>query len=117
MTPENFYRRIVEPTLQYMAASPTVAIPVTDAARVLVTAIAGQESGWQHRRQLGIGDKPCAFLDVEGFYTPLMGMIDHMIAEKFLPAAHRDGVVVEGDPIAMINKLINFQPVTVAKWL
>ena len=32
-------------------------------------------------RQLGIGDKPCAFLDVEGFYTPLMGMIDRMLDE------------------------------------
>src|SRR5690606_6509747 len=25
-------------------------------------------------RQLGIGNKPCAFLDVDGFYEPLIGM-------------------------------------------
>ena len=29
-------------------------------------------------RQLGIGEKPCAFLDVDGFYAPLIGMIDRM---------------------------------------
>lgn len=53
MTPELFFTRIVEPTLQYMAASPTVAIPVTDNARVLVMTIAGQESHWKNRRQIG----------------------------------------------------------------
>ena len=31
-------------------------------------------------RQLGIGDRPCAFLDVDGFYAPLMAMIDRMVA-------------------------------------
>ena len=35
-------------------------------------------------RQLGIGDKPCAFLDVDGFYAPLIGMIDRMVEERFL---------------------------------
>lgn len=42
-------------------------------------------------RQLGIGNKPCAFLDIEGFYAPLIGMIDRMVEERF-PAsgpAHR----------------------------
>jgi hypothetical protein len=53
MTPENFFARIVEPTLQYMAAAPGIAIPVSDAARVLVMTIAGQESGWKERRQIG----------------------------------------------------------------
>lgn len=53
MTPDAFRARIVEPTLQYMAASPGIAIPVTDAARVLVMTIAGQESRWTHRRQIG----------------------------------------------------------------
>lgn len=35
-------------------------------------------------RQLGIGNKPCAFLDIEGFYAPLIGMIDRMVEERFL---------------------------------
>ena len=46
-----------------------------------------------------------------------MGMIDHMIAEKFLPPQHREGIVVEADPIAMIDKLVTFQPISVPKWL
>ena len=37
-------------------------------------------------RQLGIGDKPCAFLDVDGFYAPLIAMLDRMVEERFLHA-------------------------------
>ncbi|MCW5737025.1 MAG: hypothetical protein KIS73_23065 [Enhydrobacter sp.] len=53
MTPDDFYLRIVEPTLHWMAAAPGIAIPATDRARVLLMAIAGQESGWTARRQIG----------------------------------------------------------------
>ena len=40
---------------------------VTGAGRVYT-------SGNNGYGQLGIGNKPCAFLDVEGFYAPLIGM-------------------------------------------
>src|SRR5690606_27403060 len=40
-------------------------------------------------RQLGIGNKPGAFLDIEGFYAPLIGMIDRMVEERFLHPAQR----------------------------
>ena len=40
-------------------------------------------------RQLGIGNKPCAFLDVDGFYAPLIGMIDRMVEERFLHPEQR----------------------------
>ena len=39
-------------------------------------------------RQLGLGDKPCAFLDVDGYYAPLMAMLDRMRSEGFLRAEH-----------------------------
>lgn len=53
MTPDIFHTRIVEPTLHWMAAAPGIAIPASDSARVLVMAIAGQESRWSARRQIG----------------------------------------------------------------
>lgn len=55
MNPDSFYTRIVAPTLDYMAASPSINVPVSASARVLVMAIAGQEGRWKHRRQVGIG--------------------------------------------------------------
>ena len=39
-------------------------------------------------RQLGLGDKPCAFLDVDGYYAPLMAMLGRMLAEGFLREEH-----------------------------
>lgn len=53
MTPDAFYTRIVAPTLDYMAASPSINVPVSSTARVLLMAIAGQESRWAARRQIG----------------------------------------------------------------
>ncbi len=40
-------------------------------------------------RQLGLGDKPCGFLDVAGFYAPLIAMLDRMVEQGFLRAEHR----------------------------
>ncbi|MDO5609701.1 MAG: TIGR00730 family Rossman fold protein [Pseudomonadota bacterium] len=41
-------------------------------------------------RQLGLGNKPCAFLDVNGYWQPLMAMLDTMLAEGFLHPAQRN---------------------------
>jgi uncharacterized protein (TIGR00730 family) len=40
-------------------------------------------------RQLGFGDKPCALLDVDGFYSPLVDMMDRMVDRGFVPANDR----------------------------
>lgn len=53
MIPNIFFVRVVEPTLRFMDAAPGINIPVRDSARVLVMAIAGQESRWSYRRQIG----------------------------------------------------------------
>ncbi len=67
--------------------------------------------------QLGEFDKPAGLFDIEGYYQPFMGFIDHMIAQGFLPAAHRQGIVVEPDPARLIDGLTAFERVTVPKWL
>jgi len=43
-------------------------------------------------RQLGLGDKPCAFLDVDDYYAPLMAMLDRMLQQGFLREEHRSGL-------------------------
>ncbi|CAN5191428.1 hypothetical protein BH10PSE6_BH10PSE6_16850 [soil metagenome] len=53
MTPDIFFSRIVEPTLKWMDASPSISIPLRPGAQVLVMTIAGQESRWKERRQIG----------------------------------------------------------------
>ena len=68
-------------------------------------------------RQLGIGDKPCAFLDVEGFYTPLMGMIDRMVAERFLHPEQRNDLWHGDDLDAMVAWMRAYTPAQADMWM
>lgn len=67
--------------------------------------------------QLGDLDKPLGLLDTGGFWAPFMAFVDHMIAEGFLPAAHRAALVVEEDPARMLDRLAEYETVTVPKWM
>ncbi|MEM6712195.1 MAG: TIGR00730 family Rossman fold protein [Pseudomonadota bacterium] len=67
--------------------------------------------------QLGEIDKPAGLFSVGGYYKPFMAFIDHMIAQRFLPAAHRSSIVVENNPAALIEGLRTFEKVTVPKWI
>lgn len=68
-------------------------------------------------RQLGIGDKPCAFLDVEGFYAPLMGMIDRMVEERFLHPEQRADLWHGDDIDAMVAWMRAYSPAHADKWM
>ncbi|MDB5649645.1 MAG: putative lysine decarboxylase family protein [Hyphomicrobiales bacterium] len=67
--------------------------------------------------QLGDIDKPAGLFDVAGYYQPFIGFIDHMIEQRFLPAAHRASIVVDGDPESLVAGLRSFERVNVPKWL
>ena len=68
-------------------------------------------------RQLGIGNKPCAFLDVDGFYAPLIGMIDRMVEERFLHAEQRTDLWHGEDLGAMLEWMRAYQPAQASKWI
>jgi uncharacterized protein (TIGR00730 family) len=61
--------------------------------------------------------KPLGLLNAGRFYDPLLAFIDHMIAEQFLPATHRDMVIVDSDAQTLLARLGQFRPVTAQKWL
>jgi uncharacterized protein (TIGR00730 family) len=61
-------------------------------------------------RQLGLGDKPCALLDVDGFYTPMVAMLDRMVETGFVPAAHRNDLWHGEDIGALLHWLRDNQP-------
>jgi uncharacterized protein (TIGR00730 family) len=67
--------------------------------------------------QLGIHAKPVAVLDAAGFYAGLTGFLDHMVAQGFLRAAHRATLLAESDPRVLLDRLEEYEPVRVAKWL
>lgn len=68
-------------------------------------------------RQLGIGNKPCAFLDMDGFYAPLIGMIDRMVEERFLHAAQRADLWYGEDIGQMLAWMQAYTPAQASKWI
>lgn len=68
-------------------------------------------------RQLGLGDKPCAFLDVDGFWQPLVAMLDHMVAERFVHPAQRADLWHGDDAGAMLAWMRAYEPARAQKWL
>jgi uncharacterized protein (TIGR00730 family) len=68
-------------------------------------------------RQLGLGDKPCAFFDIDGFYAPLMAMLDRMVAERFLHPDQRTDLWHGDDIDALFGWLQNYKPAQASKWM
>ena len=67
--------------------------------------------------QLGIHRKPCALLNVAGFYDYLLAMFDAATAENFIADDHRR-LVLNADNIEKLYELmINFRPPAIEKWL
>ncbi len=68
-------------------------------------------------RQLGLGDKPCAFLDVDGFYAPLLAMLDRMVDERFLHADQRRDLWHGEDIDGLFAWMRAYEPAHANKWL
>jgi uncharacterized protein (TIGR00730 family) len=67
--------------------------------------------------QLGFHRKPCGVLDVDGYYGPLHGLLEHAVREGFLHEAHRRMVLFETDPGALLDRMVAYEPPTVPRWI
>lgn len=67
--------------------------------------------------QLSEIDKPIGLLNTDGFYTPFLAFIDHMVQTRFLPEAHRQSISVDADACTLVDKLHDYTRVKVPKWL
>lgn len=68
-------------------------------------------------RQLGLGKKPCAFLDVAGFWDPLMAMLDRMVAARFLHPEQRRDMWHGGEIDDLLRWMRGYVPAQADKWL
>ena len=60
--------------------------------------------------QLGLHSKPCALLDVAGFWDPLLAMIDTSVAEGFVPANHVDLILSDDDVDRLLDRMAVYVP-------
>lgn len=67
--------------------------------------------------QLGFHQKPCGLLNVEGYYDSLIRFLDHVLAEQFVKSHHRAMLMVETNPIALLDRYVSYQPPAVKHWV
>jgi uncharacterized protein (TIGR00730 family) len=67
--------------------------------------------------QLGIHAKPYGLLDVGGFFSPLLRFLDQVVAAGFIRQEHRDMLLVDTDPAALLDRMERHRPPFVPKWM
>ena len=67
--------------------------------------------------QLGFHDKPCALLNVNGYYDKLIQFLDHAVEEGFVANIHRQMLLVEEDPDTLLEAMSRYSAPAVDKWI
>lgn len=67
--------------------------------------------------QLGVHSKPCAILDVDGYFKSLVDFLSHAATSRFVRSEHRDMILTGTDPGALLDEMANWQPPATDKWL
>ncbi len=67
--------------------------------------------------QLGLHAKPYGLLNAGGYFDPLIRFLDHMVEEGFLRSDQRDVVLVDDDPVALLDRLTIMRPQPAQRWI
>jgi len=67
--------------------------------------------------QLGVHQKACGLLNLNGFYDPLLAMCDHAVSQGFLRAVDRNLILSDSAPEALIDRVLSFKVPESTKWL
>jgi hypothetical protein len=68
--------------------------------------------------QLGIHRKPVALLNVNGFFTPLLAWLDHVVSERLLKPRHRELLLVADTVPELLDRLTTWTPPAAeVKWV
>jgi uncharacterized protein (TIGR00730 family) len=59
--------------------------------------------------QLGLHQKPCGLLNVNGFFDHLIAFLDTVYQEQFVDAEHRAMVLLENDPDRLLARFAAYQ--------
>lgn len=58
--------------------------------------------------QLGLHEKPCGILNVDGYYDPLVALFQQMETKGFLIPEHAGMLLVESDPVRLMERLQSY---------
>jgi uncharacterized protein (TIGR00730 family) len=60
--------------------------------------------------QIGFHDKPSAFLNVLGYFDPLLSLLEHTVAHSFAAPQHARLYVTANEPDALLDAIMAWQP-------
>ncbi|MFM2476177.1 TIGR00730 family Rossman fold protein [Celerinatantimonas sp. MCCC 1A17872] len=60
--------------------------------------------------QLGYHHKPCGFYNINGFYDPLLLMVDRMVKQGFLRQAYCDMLQISDSPHTLLHAMRDYVP-------
>ncbi len=68
--------------------------------------------------QLNMHQKPCGLLNVCQYYDKLLEFLDHTVTQQFVDNDHRQMIIVENEPIRLIERFRTYSPPVTdkAKW-
>ncbi len=67
--------------------------------------------------QLGIHQKPVGILNIAGFYDPFLSFLDQAMEQGFMDPEHRELLLVESDPEALLDRMRDFEWTLKKVWL
>ncbi|QGH32889.1 TIGR00730 family Rossman fold protein [Gracilibacillus salitolerans] len=66
--------------------------------------------------QIGYHKKPCALLNINNYYDPIMTLFDHMIEQGFVKPEYKELILIENDAKKLIDRLLKYEGVYIHKW-
>jgi len=67
--------------------------------------------------QLGMHSKPVGLLNVAGYYDGLIEFLNRAVTERFLKPEHRDLLLIEEQPSALLSAFSRYRAVQTGKWI
>lgn len=67
--------------------------------------------------QLGIHNKPCGILNVDGFYDSYLSFLDNAVKEGFLRMEHRKLILEDEHSFDLLEKMRDYRPPSLSKWI
>ena len=67
--------------------------------------------------QLGMHSKPVGLLNVAGYYDGLIEFLHHAVTERFLKPEHRELLLIEERPSALLSAFSRYRAVETGKWI
>lgn len=67
--------------------------------------------------QLGLHQKPCGLVNIDGYYDALLSFFDHQAREAFVSEVNRRLILEAKDPVTLLALIIGARPVEQRPWL